>query len=360
MRSNGWNWRVGVLVAATAAIAGCGAKTEPAPPPRQVSITAIDAAARPVEVLEESVGFIDTLTSPMVAAEVPGRLVEVRVDVGQAVKAGDVLARVEAVDYDNELRSATTEVGRLTALVDNQARVVQRYRSLGQDHFVSETALDEAESQLKALTEQLATARVRRDVAARGVTKTSVTAPVDGVIQQRLVSKGTYVANGQVLFEIATRALLRVHLPLPETVLGRVKVGQTVYLTTPSAPGERVTGTVTELRPRVSSGSRAGEAILELQNPGDWAPGASVVGHIVLKRRESVVVPAVSVVLRPAGQVAYRIDGDTARQVRVEVGERLGDDVEILSGLDAGARIAVDGAAYLSDGALVKVREQGS
>lgn len=360
MGSNGWNWRGGALVVAALALAGCGGKTEPPPAARQVSVTATQVGARPVEVLEESVGYIDTLTSPMVAAEVPGRLVDVRADIGQAVKAGDVLARIESVDYDNELRSATAEIGRLTALVDNQARVVKRYRSLGRDQFVSETALDEAESQLKALTEQLATARVRRDVAARGVGKTSVLAPVAGVIQQRLVSRGTYVNNGQALFEIATRALLRVHLPLPETVLGRVAVGQTVYLTTPSAPGQRVTGKVTELRPRVSTGSRAGEAIVELPNPGDWAPGASVVGQLVLARRESVVVPAVSVVLRPAGQVTYRIDGDTAHQVKVEVGERLGSEIEIVSGLEVGARIAVDGAAYLSDGAAVKLREQGS
>lgn len=342
-------------------LGGCGAESaSQAPTPRQVSITATQVATRPVEVLEESVGYIDTQTAPLVAAEVAGRLVEVRVDVGQPVKAGQVLARIELVDYDNELRSASAEVGRLTALADNQRRVVERYRSLGRGGFVSETALDEAEAQLKALTEQLATAQARRDIAARGVSKTTVLAPVDGVIQQRLVSKGTYVANGQALFEIATRALLRVHLPLPETVLGRVQVGQTVYLATPSAPGQRVTGRVTELRPRVSSGSRAGEAIVELRNPGDWAPGASVVGQLVLTRRESVVVPAVSVVLRPAGQVAYRLDGDTARQVKVEVGERLGSELEVLSGLEAGARIAVDGAAYLSDGAAVKLREQGS
>jgi multidrug efflux pump subunit AcrA (membrane-fusion protein) len=85
-----------------------------------------------------------------------------------------------------------------------------------------------------------------------------------------------------------------------------------------------------------------------------------VVGQLVLERRESVVVPAVSVVLRPAGQVTYRIDGDTAHQVKVEVGERLGSEIEIVSGLEDGARIAVDGAAYLSDGAPVKLREQGS
>ena len=80
-------------------------------------------------------------------------------------------------------------------------------------------------------------------MAARGVSKTAVLAPVDGVIQQRLVSTGTYVANGQALFQVATRATLRVHLPLPETVLGRLRAGQTVYLTTPTAPGQTVTGT---------------------------------------------------------------------------------------------------------------------
>ena len=351
------------LVLAVSAVCGCGEREPPAAPDaRRVSVTAVVAAVRPVEVIEESVGFIDTQTSPLVAAEVPGRLVEVKVDVGEAVTAGQVLARIEAVDYQNELRSASAEASRLVALVDNQRRVVDRYRSLGQDRFVSETALDEAQSQLTALTEQLTNARARRDMAARGVSKTAVLAPVDGVIQQRLVSKGTYVASGEALFQVATRATLRVHLPLPETVLGRLRAGQTVYLTTPTAPGQTVTGTVTELRPVVSTGSRAGEAIVELPNPGDWSPGASVVGRVVLERRDSVVVPAVSVVLRPAGRVVYTLDGDgqTVRQAAVQTGERLGSEVEILSGLVAGDRIAVDGAAYLSDGAAVKLREQGS
>ncbi len=361
MRSTFIRWRGCALPVLASVLWGCSSdKPADATEARRVSITASIAAQRAVEVIEESVGFIDTRTSPLVAAEVAGRLVEVKVDVGQAVTAGQVLARIEAVDYQNELRSASAEASRLVALVDNQRRVVERYRSLGQDRFVSETALDEAQSQLTALTEQLANARARRDMAARGVSKTAVLAPVDGVIQQRLVSKGTYVNSGDALFQIATRATLRVHLPLPETVLGRLRAGQTVYLTTPTAPGQTVTGTVTELRPMVSTGSRAGEAIVELPNPGDWSPGASVVGRVVLERRDSVVVPAVSVVLRPAGQVAYVVDADTVRQVKVQVGERLGSEVEIVSGLTAGDRIAVDGAAYLSDGAAVKVREQGS
>ena len=363
MQSIALRWRYGVLSLVVAGLCGCGGGgTEPVAGPevRRVSITAAVAAQRAVEVTEESVGYIDTQTSPLVAAEVAGRLVEVKVDVGQAVARGQVMARIEAIDYENALRSASAEVARLVALTDNQRRVVDRYRSLGQDRFVSETALDEAESQLTALTEQLADASAQRDMAARGVSKTAVLAPVDGVIQQRLVSKGTYVANGQALFQVATRAMLRVHLPLPETVLGRLRAGQTVYLTTPTATGQTVTGTVTELRPVVSAGSRAGEAIVELPNPGAWAPGASVVGRIVLERRDSVVVPAVSVVLRPAGQVAYLVDGDTVRQVKVQVGERLGSELEVMSGLAAGDRIAVDGAAYLSDGAAVKLREQGS
>jgi multidrug efflux pump subunit AcrA (membrane-fusion protein) len=86
MRSKGWNWRGGLALTVAAALCGCGAETAPQnAAPRQVSITSTKAATRPVEVLEESVGYIDTLTAPLVAAEVTGRLVEVRVDVGQTV-----------------------------------------------------------------------------------------------------------------------------------------------------------------------------------------------------------------------------------------------------------------------------------
>lgn len=341
-------------------LGGCSEPApQEAPPARTVAVTIATVEPRRVEVLEQSVGYIETETAPMVAAEVGGRLVSVDADVGDVVTGGQVLARIDPQDYQNESRAARAEAARLAALVENQRRVVERYRSLGRDRFVSETALDEAESQLKALTEQLGNARARSDIAARSLSKAVVTAPVPGTVQQRLVSEGTYVAQGQALFQIATREALRVHLPFPETVLGRLAAGQKVYLDTPTAPGQQVTGTLGELRPMVGAGNRAGEAIVQVRNPGAWTPGASVNGRVVIEERQSVVVPDMAVVLRPAGRVAYVVNpDDTVTERVVTLGERLGEMVEIRTGLTAGERVVADGAHYLSDGARIKAQEE--
>lgn len=351
-----------LLLLLTAALIGAceGRPEETEPPPqRRIPVTTATAEPQQVEVVEESIGYIETETAPLVAAEVAGRLTGVEVDVGDTVTAGQVLARVDAQDYRNEARATRAEVGRLEALVANQQRIVERFRSLGRDRFVSETALDEAEAQLKALTEQLDNARARADITQRSLTKTTVTAPVPGIIQQRLVSEGTYVAQGQALFQIATRDALRIHLPFPETVLGQLARGQKVYLTTPTAPGDELVGKLNELRPMVGTGNRAGEAIVQVRNPGNWAPGASVAGRVVIATRRSVTVPDVAVVLRPAGRVVYVLNGDgTVRQSTVEVGVRLAGRLEIRSGLEAGETVAVDGAHYLTDGAAVELREE--
>lgn len=344
------------------ALAGCAPEAPPADTgARAVAITTAQAQARAVEVLEESIGYIETETAPMVAAEVAGRLTAVEVEVGDAVTAGQVLARLDAQDYRNELRAAQTETARLAALVDNQRRVVERFRSLGRDRFVSETALDEAEAQLKALTEQRANAAARADIAARALHKTTVTAPVPGTVQQRLVSAGTYVTAGQALVQIATREALRVHLPFPETAIGRLAPGQKVYLESPTAPGQVITATLGELRPMVGTGNRAGEAIVQVHNPGAWSPGASVTGRVVLTTRTSVLVPDVAVVLRPAGRVVYTVNPDhTVSQNVVTLGTRLGNEVEILSGINPGQTVAKDGAHYLSHQASVRVQGEPS
>ena len=352
--------RVATLTAAAltaAVLSGCSGGDQAAAEPEGRPATLIEtitAQARSVEVVEESTGYIETETAPNIAAEVAGRIVAIHADIGDRVEAGALLAQIDPVDYRNELRSQRGEVSRLEALVENQQRLVKRYRSLVADDFVSETALDDAEANLKALREQLATARARLDIAERNLDKTTVRAPVTGEVQQRLVSNGTFVDKGTVLFQLSTTDRLKVHLPFPETVANRLRSGLPVRLESPTARGEIVAGEISEMRPMVGSSNRALEVIVDLENPGGWRPGASVDGRVILATRHSVVLPDVAVVLRPAGDVAYVIEDGVARQRILEIGETLADGIEVLSGIEPGETVAGQGAYYLSDGAPVR------
>ncbi|MBL4622272.1 MAG: efflux RND transporter periplasmic adaptor subunit, partial [Immundisolibacteraceae bacterium] len=215
-------------------------------------------------------------------------------------------------------------------------------------------ALQDEEAGLKALQRQLSTAEANADIAARNLEKTSVLAPVSGQVQQRAITVGSYVKKGDLAFQVSNSEQLTIHLPFPEKVLQHLRPGQQVYLETPSSNQRVIDGTISQLLPMVEPTSRAGEAIIDITNPGDWFPGASVSGEVVLDSRHSVVVPKVALVIRPAGKTVYVIKDQIARQRIVTIGEYLDDQVEVLKGLEIGEIIAVEGAAYLSDGAPIK------
>ena len=339
---------------------GCGKKVEEekkGPPPTIVTVA--KAQIRPVEVLEETVGVVETEAAPLLSAEVSAKVDRVEVDVGDQVKVGQVLAVLDAKDLTNSLQIARAEVRRMEALLANQRKLTERNRQLAAQNFISPTKLDESISQQDALQAQLNGARAALSMAHSNLRKTKITAPVAGRVEQRFVSGGDYVTVGKPLFQLATSQNLRVRLPFPEGIADRIKQGMKVRLATPTAPGKTVEGTIQEIRTMVGSSNRAFEAIVEVTNPGDWKPGASVNAAVVVAEHpRAIVVPEASLVLRPAGKVVYIIDGGKAMERKVVIGERREGALEITAGLAAGEIVAVDGAGFLTNKALVKVQNE--
>ena len=353
--------RYGLLLVAALLLTGCAEEGEQADQQaaqRATRVTVAEARAQTVELTDRSVGQIRSKAAPMLTAEVGGRLTEVRVDTGVEVAQGDLLAAIDPQYYSIARDSAAAEVQRLNALIDNQQRQVRRFRELVKENFVTTSALEEAEAQLEALREQLSAARAGLEQAELDLSYAQVRAPVDGIIDERLVSAGDYVQRGQPLFRLVGNDLLSIALPFPETVASKLRPGLPVRLSTPLTPGQPVVGKIKEIRPAVLTGSRSLEAIVELPNPGGWRAGASVVGEVVIEQRDSVLVPENSAVRRPAGIVVYEIIDGVAHARQVSIGTRKQGQVEILDGLAADAVVAVDGASFLSDGAPVDVVEE--
>lgn len=341
---------------------GCSAEEETGEKAaeRATLITTAAAASGTVRVLEESIGRLESKRTPLLAAEIAAPVREVLVDVGDAVTAGQVLARLEERDYRLALDRARSEVTRLEALIRSQTRQVERLRRIIKEQFVNEAQLDEAEAQLEALQAQLASARATRETAERDLARTQLRAPMDAQVAERHVSPGDFVQRGDPMIRITTTDTLQAVLPFPEGVAARLGTGLAVELETPSAPGQVATGKITEISPGVSPSSRNLNVIVELQNPGDWRPGATVRGRVVLaERTDAVTVPELSLVRRPAGYVVYVIDQGKAVQRRVETGVRREGRVEIVDGLRAGEIVAVEGAGFLSDQASVKISGNG-
>ena len=345
-----------------ALVAACGGDAESAKRPagpRAVLITAVPVQPRTLEIYEEVVGSVENIADPKISAEVAGRLTRVLGFTGKKVKQGDLLAEIDAQDFQIQSRGDTAEIKRLQALLGNQERVVERQQKLVSQGFISQNALDEALAQRTVLREQLSAARARAESTGRSLGKTRVVAPIDGEIETQVVATGDYVKVGDPLFALVGMSRLRAHLLFPESAGNRIRPGLKVSLESPAAPGRMIETRIDEIKPTVNAGNRALDAIVRFDtDDGAFRGGGSVNARVVIDvKQDALMVPEQSVVLRPAGKVVYVLTEGRVAQRQVETGLKQDGWQEIVKGLTAGEVIAADGAGFLSDGAAVTLPE---
>ncbi|HET7669298.1 MAG TPA: efflux RND transporter periplasmic adaptor subunit [Burkholderiales bacterium] len=326
--------------------------------PQAVLITTAVVQARTLELYEEVIGTIENVMDPTVGAEVAGRVTRVTGFTGKKVKKGELLAEIDSVDFQVQARGDQAEIGRLTSLLEQQERVVERQKTLVGQGFISQNAVDDAIAQRNALRQSLAAARAKADATGRSMTKSRVVAPIDGEIETQVVATGDYVKLGDPLFKLVGVQELRVHLLLPEAAATRIRPGLKVILSAPAAPDKMIEARIDEIKPTLGANNRALDAIVKVRGEGTVLRGGGTVNARIVTRavEGALMVPEQSVVLRPAGTVVYAVEGNIARQRVVEAGMRQDGLQQIVKGLSAGETVAADGAGFLTDGATVAQR----
>lgn len=338
--------------------AACGNRSDSAPKPKgppATQITVTQAKQVDFEVVEHTVGTVESTIDPRITAEVAGRISQVLGRAGAAVTRGQLLAVIDPVDLKLNQQAATAEMRRAQALLDNQKAVVERQQALLQKGFLSQSSVDDAKAQLDALTQQLAVSRAQLAIAERNIGKTRVLAPFDAKIERPIIAEGDYVKIGDPMFELVSTRVLNVYLPFPESLMPMLKVGQKVKLQAPASG--KLDAEIAEIKAGVGATNRAVNVIVRLREQPGWHPGSTVNAAVSVDLRpRAIVVPEQSVVLRPAGKVVYVVEGGVARQRVVQAGVKQEGWVEILSGLKAGETVALDGAGFLTDKASVNVQ----
>ena len=346
---------------ACALAVGCGSEADsakrPSGPPATL-VTAMVVQARDLEVHENVVGTLENVVDPSLGAEVAGRVVRVLAFTGKKVAKGELLAEIDARDFEIQTRADDAEIGRLQSLLSQAERLAERQQKLVSQGFISQNAADDAVAQRNALRESITAAKARGEQTHRSLGKTRVTAPIDGEVAVQIVAAGDYVKVGDPLFKLVGTRRLHAHLPLPESASGSIRPGLKVRLSAAASPNNSIEAKIDEIRPTVGAQNRALDAIVKFDNDGSFRGGGSVNGRIVLAVREkALTVPEQSVVLRPAGKVVYVLaeqDGKLLAQQRpVETGIRQDGYYEVVKGLQPGDRVAVDGAGFLTNNAAV-------
>lgn len=325
---------------------------------RAVLISTGEAEIMDLPIWLETVGQVHSLSTPTLAAEVDGRITRVAVDTGDDIEEGQLLAETDTSTLLLQKQAAQAGLERLDVHIANGERRVDRFATLSSKNLSSQTQLDDAREQLEAYRADYKAAQAQLAIVEDSLAKSHIVAPVSGVVQQRFIATGDFVKRGQALFEITRPDELQAWLPYPESVALRIKIGQPAKIYSPLTPGEFASGEVTELQPSIGLGSRAVMAIVDLQNPGNLRPRATLSGKVLVEtRKKAVMVPNIAIVRRPAGELVYVINGDRAEARLIKTGHHEGRLVEIIAGLEGYETVATDGAAFLTDGIRVTTAE---
>ena len=351
-------YRLSSLVFLTLLLVACG-DNEPKKKSikKEIYITTSKVTLTTFEDKETAIGSIKGIIDPTVSAEISGTVIKLYARTGSLVAKGDLLAEIDEKNYKYELTLARAEVRRLKTRLANQEKTYERNKKLVAKKFISSNALDAILTEKIETSEELEVALSKRDIAQSSFEKTKIYAPISGRIEKQIPSIGDFLKVGDPVFQVVNNKKLRAHIPFPEKLVSKLKAGTPIILKSPTSPNE-ITSKIAELKPKLMSDSRSIDVIADIENQLDWQPGASVKGTIVFSTRQGLAVPEQSVVLRPAGQVVYVVNGDKVEQRNVEMGINQNGVIEIISGLEPSEIVALDGAGYLTDQTKVNISAQ--
>jgi len=288
--------------------------------------------------------IIESVRQATVSAQIAGQLTQLLVDAGDRVRRGQLLARIDTRETDAQVASASAQAAQAEAALAQAQLEHNRTKSLVAQGFVSQSALDKADADLKTARAALDAARAGTTQAATGRSFAELRAPIDGVVTRRLMEPGELATPGRGVVEIHDPAALRAVGTIPQFVLPRTARVDRAEIELPSLQRRVKAARVTMLPaadPRLLSTQVRAE--LPPDAPAGIVPGTAAKVLVPIGRSQKLVVPAAAVFRRSELTAVYvLVDG--ARQLRqVRVGNRVGDDaVEVLAGLAAGERVALD------------------
>ena len=389
-----------ILSIVALAAAGCG-RSETAqastrsgePKPVRVDSVRRESIPRTVDV----VGTLTAVDQVTISAETDGTVKRLFVDLGDRVSAGEVVVQLdrEKQQYTYEQQQAalaralaqygatdpqhlpeieqTPDVQRANADLVQATQAAERANALFGRALISQQALDDARATLASkqagynsalqgarnLRASIQASEAAMKLAERQVRDTEIRAPFDGFVEKRLVNIGELVKAATPVVTIVRLDPLKVAAEIPEKMVPWITTGRPVEVQVDAYPGRRFAGKVSRLSPAVNASTRAFPFEALVPN-ADTAlkPGTFARVHIESGKVDDVLtVPYAALQYRYGVNRAFVVTGDKLSMRELTVGERLGERIEVVSGLAAGDRVAVSDVDTLADGALVTVEK---
>lgn len=327
------------------ALPGCGQKREAAKekitslPMAQVRVQAADNKSRAMT--EEVVGTVRAKLHATLEAKLSGRINKMPVVLGQQVKAGELMARLDAAEINARLEQAEAALEqserdwkRVSALFEQQAATRSEYEAAQSRNRVAKGAVAEAKAMLSYV---------------------EVVSPFDGVVTKKWADVGDLAAPGKPLLSIEDPAALQLEADVPQAIASQIQHDARLGARVDGVSGE-LTGTVSEIAPVADSVSRTFRIKLDLATQPGLRSGQFARLLVPVGESQTMRVPASAVVERGQLKIVFAVANQHAQMHLVKTGKRIGDEIEILSSLHSGDRVVIDVAAQLTDGQPVEAK----
>lgn len=355
----------GVTVAALSMVLysaqSLAAGDKPAPPAARpaLTVTTVQPTEASLPLRLAANGNVAAWQEAAIGSEAAGlRLAEVAVNVGDAVKAGQVLARFAAETVQADVAQAQANLQEAEARVQEAASNAERARILQASGAMSRQEANQFLTGELTATARVAAARATLQTQQLRLKQTRVLAPDDGVISSRSATVGAVTGVGAELFRMIRQGRLEWRAEVTTAELPRIRTGGVATVT--AANGVQVQGKVRMVAPTVDVQSRTALVYVDLPpSSSALAPlkaGMFARGEFGLGETTALTVPQQAIVLRDGFTYVFRLNPDSrVSQLKVRTGRRLGERVEVLEGVKPQDRLVASGAGFLNEGDLVKV-----
>ncbi len=312
-----------------------------------VSVEVVKAAPRPISASFNGTAALDARSDAQVVAKTSGIAQRVLAEEGQHVRAGQLLVQLDSGQQELRVQQTAAEVGKLS-------RNLARSEQLATQKMVSANDVDQ-------LRFDLQNARAALNLAKLDLSYTRVTAPIPGVIAQRMIKPGNLVQISTPIFRIVDTDRLEATLNVPERNLDVIKPGLPVTLGVDALPGKTFNGSIARISPVVDSGSGTFRVVCAFSSGGLLQPG--MFGRIAIvfdQRANALAIPRTALLEDDAQPAVFTVRNGKAMRVPVKTGYTEGEWVEVREGLSAGDPVVTAGKSALRDGVAVQIISSGN
>ena len=333
-----------LLVAAALALAACGGDRPAALAPKGPLPASAPVELREVELTFSAEALVEAVRQSTVSSQIAGRIVDLRFDVGDRVQKGDVIARIDERAASQAQAASEAQVRSADATLANARAGFERSRQLFAQKFISQAALDKAESEFKSAESQMKAMLAGAGQAATERSFATIVAPYGGVVSARHVQLGEMAAPGKPIMTGFDPSSLRVVATVAATQVAAIQAGAKARVEIPAA-NRWVEARSMTVVPAADPRTHSTQVRIELpEDVRGVYPGVFARAHFVVGRAPRLMVPRAAVLRRSELTAVYVVDGSGAPQLRqVRLGA-VADErgIEVLAGLKPGEKVALD------------------